>query len=115
MVSGMRTRPLRKGLSGRPSLQPLALSLPSVGEAGSEGGLLIFYPTSYNEAFVVELGEQRVALRAVGAHFAQSAPSAGKVFYSSPHDSVDVMEVPFTGRSEELLLHDARAPRIFEY
>ena len=113
MVSGMRARPLRSNPSAHPPLQPLALALPSDAQ---DAGLRVFYPASYNEAFVVELGEQRVALRAVGAHFAQAAASAGKLFYTSLHDSVDVIEVPSTGRSEELLLlHDARAPRIFEY
>src|SRR5450755_1349289 len=82
----------------------------------ARNGLRVFYPGSYNEALVVELGEQRVVLRAVDAHFAQATASAGKLFYTSPHDSVDVIEVPSAGRSEELLLlRDARAPRVFEY
>ena len=116
MVSGMRARPLRSAPSTHLPLQPLALSLPVDGDTGAGGALRVFYPASYNEAFVVELGHQRVALRAVGAHFAQAEASAGKLFYTTPHDSVDVIEVPSTGRSEELLLlRDARAPRIFEY
>jgi len=82
----------------------------------ARGALRVFYPSSYDEAFVVELGEQRVVLRAVGAHFAQAATSTGKLFYTRPHDGVDVIEVPSAGRSEELLvLHDERAPRVFEY
>ncbi len=108
MVSGMRAQPL--GVA--PALQPLALSLPSGGNASSGDGLRVFYPASYNEPFVVELGEQRVVLRAVGAHFEQAETSAGKLFYTSPHDSVDVIEMPSAARSEELmLLHDARARR----
>jgi uncharacterized delta-60 repeat protein len=78
--------------------------------------LRVFYPATYDDIFVAELGGQRVALRAVGARFAQAAAAGGKVFYASPHQSVDVIEVPGAGRSEELLLlHDARAPRVFEY
>ena len=103
MVSGMRACPLRIGQSARLPLQPLALSPPSDGDAGAVGALRVFYPASYNEAFVVEFGEQRVALRAIGAHFAQATTSAGKLFYTSPHDSVDVIEVPSAERSEELL------------
>src|SRR5712691_147045 len=50
------------------------------------GAPRVLYPASYNEAFVVELGKQRIALRAIGARFAQGAPSAGKLIYASPHD-----------------------------
>ena len=70
----------------------------------ARGALRVFYPASYDEAFVVELGEQRVVLRAVGAHFAQAEASAGKLFYAGPHDAVDVIEVPSAGRSEELVV-----------
>ncbi|MEO8036712.1 MAG: kelch repeat-containing protein, partial [Acidobacteriota bacterium] len=78
--------------------------------------LRVLYPDSYDGTFVAELGEQRIALRAVGARFSAALVSNGKIFYSGPHDSVEVIEVPGTGRSEELLvLHTARAPRVFEY
>lgn len=114
-VSGMRAVRSESQRPNRP-LQPQALSLPIEGDAGVEGGLRVFYPASYDEPFVIELGEQRVVMRSVGAHFAQATASAGKLFYTSPHNSVDVIEVPSAGRSEELLLlHDARAPRVFEY
>ncbi len=114
-VSGMRVHPLRDAVAAHSSLQQLAPS--SIG--GSDGdsvGLRVFYPSSYSDAFVVELGGQRVALRAVGAHYAQGSTESGKLFYNSAHNSVDVIEVPSSGRSEELLLlRDERAPKNFEY
>lgn len=86
MVSGMRARPPRSARSTHSPLQPLSLSLPSDGDLMSCGGLRVFYPASYNDAFVVELGEQRVVLRAVGAHFTPAEASMGKLFYTSPHE-----------------------------
>jgi hypothetical protein len=82
----------------------------------ADSGLRVSYPDFYGEPFVVELGDQRVALPAIGAHFAKGTASAGNIFYISPLPSVDVIEVPGTGRGEELLLlRDVRAPRVFEY
>jgi hypothetical protein len=108
-VSGMRARQPRSTTSAH----PLATSVVD-GDPGN--GLRVFYPASYGDAFVIELGDQRVAVRAVGAHFAQGAAAAGKLFYTNPHDSVDVIEVPSSGRSEELLLlRDEHAPKVFEY
>jgi hypothetical protein len=114
MVSGFRAPTLASAPQAHHPLQPQELSAPPADQQGVS--VRVFYPASYDEAFVVELGAQRVVLQAVGVHFAQAAASAGKLFYPGPHDSVDVIEVPSTDRSEELLvLHDARAPRIFEY
>src|SRR5438876_95619 len=48
--------------------------------------LRVRYPSSYDEVFVAEIGDQRVALRAVGAHFSVAAESNGKLFYTSAHD-----------------------------
>jgi hypothetical protein len=111
-ISGMRARQTQPQPLARSAGQPLpvAPALPSSGPGEQASALRVFYPGSYDESFVAEVGGQRVALRAVGAHFAQAAVSGGKLFFTSPHDSVDVIEVPGAGRSEELLvLHDARA------
>lgn len=86
------------------------------GNPGASSALHVLYPSTYGNAFVADLRDQRVALRPVGAHFAQAAVSGSRIFYSGSHDSVDVIELPSSERSEELLLlHDARAPRVFEY
>lgn len=78
--------------------------------------LQVFYPDTYDETFVAELAEQRVVLRPKGARFAAATPAAGKIFYGGAYESVDAIEVPRGGRNEELLLlHDARAPRLYEY
>lgn len=78
--------------------------------------LRVFYPSSYDETFVVEAGTQRVAVRALGARFSTAAPSTGRLFYPAAYDSVDVVHVAAAARTEELLyLRDERAPRVFEY
>jgi len=109
---GMRLRALSVTTSAHPGMEPRPLSL--AGDAVS--GLRAFYSASFDDPFVIELGEQRVVLRAVGAHFSQAVISSGKLVYAGSYDSVDVIELPSTERSEELLvLQDSRAPRVFEY
>lgn len=109
-VTGMRAR--QTASVAHPEAQATAASA----NGPTAGALRVFYPGSYDDSFVAEAGNQRVAIRAVGAHFAAAAVSGGKLIYSNAHDSVDVVEVPGAGRSEELLLlRDARAPRVFEF
>ena len=80
------------------------------------GPLRVAYPASYDEPFIADLGDQHLVVRARGARFAASSSSRGKTFYTGAHESVDVMEIPAAGRSEELLvLQNDRAPRVFEY
>jgi hypothetical protein len=105
-------------LDSRSTFEPAQETIAGQTAAGlrATGALRVLYPSSYDGTFVAETGEQRVALRAVGAHFSPVRASNGKLFYARPHDSVDVIDVPGAGRSEELLIvYDDRAPRVFEY
>src|SRR5437868_1199194 len=64
-VSGLRARPLPIGPSLDRRMQSLLLPSALVSVLPSRGGLRVFYPGSYNDPFVVDLGEQRVILRPV--------------------------------------------------
>jgi len=78
--------------------------------------LNLLYPTSYDGELVAELGTQRVVLRALGAAAAQVTQTDGKLVYERAYPSVDVVQLPLEERSEELLLlHDERAPLVYEY
>src|SRR6266851_530496 len=84
--------------------------------AASQAALRVQYPRSFDEPIVVELGSQRIVLRAVGAAPTVALETGGKVLYSQPYADTDAMEIPRVGRSEELLvLRSERAPQRFEY
>jgi WD40 repeat protein len=98
----------------------VAAMLPRVAQAAmaepAQPSLQVLYPRSYDGLIVVELGKQRVVLRATGASGSQAVEANGKLVYSGPYASTDAVEVPRGGRSEELLLlRDERAPRTYEY
>lgn len=78
--------------------------------------LTVQYPHSYDDAISVESGKQRLLLRAVGATPAFATEAAGKLVYERPYPFTDTIEVPGQAHSEELLLlHDARAPHVYEW
>jgi hypothetical protein len=78
--------------------------------------LSVVYPRHYDGLLVAQFGTQRVVLRATGATGAPATESNGKLVYTRPYTSIDVVEVPRVAASEELLiLRDSRAPRVFEY
>lgn len=82
----------------------------------SEPTLHVTYPRFYNDPFVASFGEQRVALRAVNVRGSVAETGTGKLIYPQPYPAVDAIEVPRNGSSEELLLlHDARAPLVYDY
>ncbi|MFL6245050.1 MAG: kelch repeat-containing protein, partial [Thermoanaerobaculia bacterium] len=78
--------------------------------------LTVHYPRVYDEPIVVQSGAQRVALRAIGAGASFATETGGKLLYERPYPFTDTIEVPGSAHSEELmLLHDARAPRVYEW
>jgi len=86
------------------------------GVRSAEPQLEILYPQSYDGLIVAELGQERVMLRPLSAVGAAVSQSDGTLIYTRPYRSVDVVEVPGSGRSEEfLLLQDQHAPVVFEY
>ncbi|HUF31461.1 MAG TPA: IPT/TIG domain-containing protein [Gemmatimonadaceae bacterium] len=90
--------------------------MPEQSMASGEPVLQVLYPRSYDGLLVVELGDQRVVLRATGAFASQAVEVNGKLVYSGAYPWTDAVEVPLGGRSEELLLlRDERAPRMFDY
>jgi hypothetical protein len=81
-----------------------------------EPALRVQYPRSFDEPIVVELGSQRIVLRAVGAAPTVALETGGKVLYEQPFADTDAMEIARVGWSEELLvLRSERAPQRFEY
>lgn len=84
--------------------------------AGSEPLPHVTYPHIFNDALVAVFGEQRVVLRPVNARGAVAEESYGKLIYQQPFPSVDAIELPVPGRSEELLLlQDERAPLVYDF
>jgi len=84
--------------------------------ADVRGGLSVTFPRLYDGLLLAESGSQRIVLRAIGASGAPAMPASGMLVYGRPYQSVDVVHVPYGGRSEELLLlRDERAPLVFEY
>lgn len=78
--------------------------------------LRIGYPRSYSAPFVVEHGAQRVTVRAIGAHGAAVRTDGGRLFYEDAYPGVDVLQLPSSHRSEEvLLLREKGAPLVYEY
>ena len=118
-VSGLRARFPRVADRSLPDANralPQSASAAAGSVEAAEQTLKVQYPRSYDEPIVVEFGNQRVALRPVGAKAAFVTETAGKLLYERPYQSTDAMEVPGNGHSEELLLlHDARAPRVYDY
>ncbi len=113
VVSGLRAHFAQA--SAGPNLpgvaEPMALVV-----GAAETNLQVTYPRFYADPLVATLGEQRVVLRAVAARGAVAEAANGKLIYQQPYGSVDAVQVPSTGRSEELLLlRDDRAPLVYEY
>lgn len=82
----------------------------------TEPVLRVTHPSFYGDPLVASLGQQRVVLRALNARSAIAEPADGKLIYQQPYESVDAVEVPLGGRSEELLLlRNKNAPLVFEY
>ena len=113
VVAGLRAR------FARGAAEPFAL--PGVPAAmashnAPDRSLQVTWPRVYSEPLVAELGEQRVVLRAMNAREARAEESNGKLIYQGPYVSVDAVEIPRWGRSEELLLlRDRKAPLIYDY
>jgi hypothetical protein len=96
--------------------------LPGVPEAMAQAGgpvdcaLQVTWPRYYSDPLVATFGDQRVVLRAVRARGAVAASTNGKLIYQDAYGSVDAVEVPGTGRDEELLLlRDREAPLVYDY
>ncbi|MEO8035141.1 MAG: kelch repeat-containing protein, partial [Acidobacteriota bacterium] len=111
-VAGLRAH--FKQLNSRPMPgRPEALSLPG---AAAEPELRVTYPRYYGDALVAAFGKQRVVLRAVNARSAVAEASGGMLIYRQAYPSVDTVQVPGSGRSEELLLlRDRGAPLVFDF
>jgi len=117
LASGLRPRFARTAES-EIAVRAATPGVPMPGQpiASGEPAMQVLYPRSYDGLIVVELGDQRVVLRATGASGSQAVEANGKLVYSGPYASTDAVEVPRGGRSEELLLlRDERAPRTYEY
>jgi uncharacterized delta-60 repeat protein len=113
VVSGLRAHFAQA--SAGPNLPGVAESMALVVGA-AETNLQVTYPRFYGDPLVAALGEQRVVLRAVNARGAVAEAANGKLIYQQPYGSVDAVQVPSTGRSEELLLlRDDGAPLVYEY
>jgi IPT/TIG domain/Galactose oxidase, central domain len=113
VVSGLRAHFAQA--SAGPNLPGVAESMALVVGA-AETNLQVTYPRFYGDPLVAALGEQRVVLRAVAARGAVAEAANGKLIYQQPYGSVDAVQVPSTGRSEELLLlRDDGAPLVYEY
>jgi len=117
LASGLRPRFARVAKSEIAVPAPMpGVPTPEQPIAGGEPALQVLYPRSYDGLIVVELGAQRVVLRATGALASSAVEVNGKLLYIGPYASTDAVEVPREGRSEELLLlRDERAPRTYEY
>jgi hypothetical protein len=76
----------------------------------------VHYPRRYDDPIVVELGNQRIVLRAIGATPAIAQEAQGKLVYEKPYRDTDVVEIPRdAGSAELLILRSARAPLTFEF
>ena len=119
IVSGLRAHfPQAAGGSSPPFATPSQrlTGAPAGAIETAEQTLRVQYPRSYEDALVVELGTQRLVLRASGASTAFATETGGKLLYEQPYPFTDAIEVARAGRSEELLLlHDRRAPRVYDY
>ncbi len=113
VVSGLRAHfaqaSVRPNLPGAPEAMTLA-------HGAAETSLQVIWPQFYSDPLVAALGEQRVVLRAVNARGALAEAENGKLIYQEPYAWVDAVEVPGSGRSEELLLlRDGKAPLVYDY
>ncbi|HEU4888186.1 MAG TPA: kelch repeat-containing protein, partial [Thermoanaerobaculia bacterium] len=114
-VSGWRAR-FAASAAEPTSLSPVDAAMGQLAAGDRGSGLRVLYPRFFDDVFVVEGNGQRVVLRAVGARGASAQPVNGKIIYEGTYDSVDTIEVPHGNRSEELLLlHDDRAPLVYDY
>ena len=99
------------GLHPRFAQVPVRPDLP-----GAPDGVRLTYPRFYGDPLVAELGDQRVVLRAVNARGSVAETADGALIYREPYASVDAVEVPDHGHSEELLLlRDGHAPLAYDY
>jgi hypothetical protein len=75
-----------------------------------------FFPSQYTDSFAVEGGGVSAVLRPLGALPASAATENGQVVYHGAYRETDSLHVVGAGRTEEFLyLHNANAPRRFEY
>lgn len=113
-VNGRAIRGLRATF---PHSEPPAATRRGIrAEAATQQTLAVQYPRSYDEPMVVESGRQRLVLRATGAAPSFVSEIGGKLLYERPYPFTDTIEVPRGSHSEELLLlHDPRAPRVYEW
>ena len=108
---GRALQPARATVSGR-SIDGFRAEASDIGT----GDLQMFYPQSYDEPFIAQLGSQRVVLRALAARGAAAEIDAGRVSFRDVYDAVDSVQVASHGRSEEfLLLRSEAAPKTYEY
>jgi len=78
--------------------------------------LKVSSPRSYDEVTVVESGNQRIVLRALGAKRATALESRRNVVYEGAYEATDAMQTRTPGRHDQfLLLHDERAPLVYDY
>ena len=92
----------------------LAMSRRQGARAGME--FTSFYPTRYNEPFVVQGEGVRVAVRPVSGTDTAVQIDDDQVIYRNAYPETDSMHFVSAGRSEEFLfLQDDCAPREFEY
>jgi len=82
----------------------------------TDAPLRVLYPDSFDAPMVIETSTQRVVLRAKGARSSVATPSNGKLVYAGAYDSIDVVAMPYHGRSEQLfVVRDRNAPAAIEY
>ena len=95
---------------------PPHLPLPADPASEAENMPNVTYPLSFDAPFVVELGSQRVVLRAKGADAAFAVQTGGELLYERPFPFAEAIKVPGRAGSRELLLlQDQRAARVYEW
>jgi hypothetical protein len=112
MVEGLRAHFPIRNVQAVPGTPVVPSSSPATGEPE----LRLTYPRYYGEALVAAFAGQRVVLRAAGARGSLAETSSGMLVYRQPYPSVDVVQLPGNGRSEELLLlHNQDAPLVYDF
>ncbi len=82
----------------------------------AERGLSPFFAERYSEGTLVRGQGMEILLKPLGSRSAEARIENGKVVSRGAYASTDSLQVVTAGGSEEfLLLHDARAPKRFEY